>query len=637
MIEGERRLAAIMFTDVVGYSRLTQTNEPLALELLEEHRGILRPIFANHGGGEVKTIGDAFLVEFKSALDAVLCAVDLQKSLKDRNDAVSPLRRLEMRIGIHLGDVVHTQNDVYGDAVNFASRIEPLADPGGVCISQQVFDHIRNKTNLQIEKIGDVNLKNIELPVGLYRILVTENKSIETVPRRQKERLAVLPFLNITPDPNDEYFADGLTEELISKLSEIVGLKVIARTSVMSYKHKDKKVSDIGRELDVDWVIEGSVRKAGDRVRISVQLADATTEEHIWASNYDSELGDIFAIQGDVASKVAASLSAGFFSQVHGRDTEDVEAYTLYLRALQLSYDTSEHSMRESVVLLERAVSRDPRFARAYAALSSAWRTLAVTGYEDFSAMAKNAQVAAEKALELDPGLAEAHSAMAEVHSMFDRFDSALQEAEAAVRINPNLSDAYVILGILNAIVRTPEEALAKFKRAYELDPLSPGTGEMVSSFAQWVGDEDLARSVIARLKEVNPNDPRIYLHIADYDMYKREFNEAQKMIDQARLLGPNEPMVDASQALLFAYSGKRKEAEEVLKRLLGIESESYRLNAQLWVQAALGNLDEAFGALMQQARKHSWPATIRLDPLYSEMRKDSRYLEFCGKVGITA
>ena len=634
MIGGERRLAAIMFTDVVGYSRLTQTNEPLALELLEEHRGILRPIFTNHGGAEVKTIGDAFLVEFKSALDAVLCAVDLQKSLKERNDTVSPLRRLEMRIGIHLGDVIHTQNDVYGDAVNLASRIEPIADPGGICISQQVYDHIRSNTSLQIKKVGDVNLKNIELPVGVYNVITTEDKPREVVPRRQKERLAVLPFVNITPNPNDEYFADGLTEELISKLSEIVGLKVIARTSVMSYKHKDKKISEIGKELDVDWVIEGSVRKAGNLVRITVQLVDPETEEHIWASNYDSKLDDIFAIQSDVASKVAASLSAGFFSQLHSRDTEDVEAYTLYLRALQLSYDTSEHSTRETVTLLERAVSRDPRFARAYAALSGAWQTLAVNGYEEFSAMAKNAEVAAEKALELDPSLAEAHSAMAQAHSMFDRFDSALQEAEAAIRINPNLSDAYVALGTLNAILRTPEEALAKFKRAYELDPLSQGTSELVSSFAQWIGDEDLARSVLARLKEINPNEPRTYLYIADYHMYKREFDEAQRMIDQARLLGPNEPLVDISQALLFAFSGKRTEAEEALKHVLD-GSEASMLLAQLWVQAALGNLDKVFDVLMQMARNHSWPSTIRSDPLYAKMRKDTRYLEFCKNVGI--
>jgi tetratricopeptide (TPR) repeat protein len=426
-----------------------------------------------------------------------------------------------------------------------------------------------------------------------------------------------------------------MTEELISTISKISELSVISRTSVMEYKKKDRKASQIARELNVGSLLEGSVRKAGSRVRIAVQLIDAESDKHLWAENYDRHLEDIFAVQSEVASKVAASLSAVFFSG--RRDTQDVEAYILYLRALQLSYDTSEPSVRESVTLLERAVLRDPRFARAYAALSGAWHILAVTGYGDFSAMAKNAEEAAKKALELDPGLAEAHSAMAEVHYMFDRFDSALQEAETAVRINPNLSDAYMALGIMNAIVRTPEDALVKFKRAYELDPLSPGTGEMVSSFAQWVGDEDLARSVLARLKEVNPNEPKIYLHIADYHMYRREFDEAQRMIDQAHLLAPNEPMVGASQALLFAYSGKRKEAEEALHRLLGVETESFRLNGQLWVQAGLGNLEEAFGALMQQARNHSWPATIRSDPLYAEMRKDPRYLEFCKKVGIGA
>lgn len=626
-----------MFTDVVGYARMSQANEPLTLELLEEHRGILRSIFANHGGVEVKTMGDAFLIEFKSALDAVLCAVDLQKALRERNSRVSPSRRLEVRIGIHLGDVIHTQSDVYGDAVNVASRIEPIAEPGGVYISQQVFDHIRNKTKLEVEKVGDVELKNIEFPLGIYRINIAENKRANEVPRRRKERLAVLPFLNISADPNDEYFADGLTEELIAKLSEIVGLKVIARTSVMSFKHKDKKVSEIGRELGVDWVMEGSVRKAGDRVRISVQLVDATSEEHLWASNYDERLDDIFAIQSDVASKVASSLSAGFFSRVSRRDTNNVEAYTLYLRAVQLSYETSEHSMKETVALLERAISKDPGFARAYATLANAWHMLAVSGYEDFTAMAKNAEVAAERALELDPGLAEAHSAMAGVHSMFDRFDAALSEAETAVRINPNLSEAYMFLGILDAIVRTPEEALATFKRAYELDPLSPGTGEMVSSFAQWLGDEDLAKSVLSRSKEINPKEPKIYLHIADYHMNKGEFDEAQKLLDLARNLGTDEPLVTVSQALLFAYAGKIKEAEEMLKQILANGSESFRLNSELWVQAALGNLDEAFRALMRQTETHSWPATIRVDPLYAKMRQDPRYLQFCKKVGISA
>ena len=315
MAGGERRLEAIMFTDVVGYTHLSQANESLALELLEEHQRLLRPTFIAHGGTEVKTMGDAFLVEFRSALDAVVCAVEMQERMADRNSATAPSRKLEMRIGIHVGDVVHGAEDIYGDAVNVASRIEPLAEPGGVCISQQVFDQIRNKTEFKIDKVGEVRLKNVDLPLGVYKISTGASRGSGDEPAGPRDRLAVLPFVNISPDPNDEYFADGLTEELISKLSEIKGLKVIARTSVMSYKRKEKKVSEIAAELGVGSIIEGSVRKAGDRIRISVQLIDPHTEEHLWSSNYDNKLDDIFAIQSDVASRVAASLSAGFFSR----------------------------------------------------------------------------------------------------------------------------------------------------------------------------------------------------------------------------------------------------------------------------------------------------------------------------------
>jgi len=632
---GERRLAAIMFTDIVGYTHMSQTDESLSLELLEEHRGLLRPLFAAHGGVEVKTIGDAFLVEFKSALDAALCAVEVQKKMQERNKGVVPARRMELRIGVHIGDVVSGSGDIYGDAVNVASRIEPLAEPGGVSISQQVFDQIRNKAALRIEKMGSVQLKNVDLPVAVYRINLSSQGPPGARSDGQSKRLAVLPFVNISPDSNDEYFADGLTEELISRLSDLKGLKVISRTSVMSYKKKDKKVSEIAKELDVGSIIEGSVRKSGNRIRITVQLIDARTEEHLWSSNYDSNLDDIFAIQSDVASKVAASLSAGFFSRETRNDTRDIEAYTLYLRALQLSYETTEVSMKETIALLERAISKDPKFARAYAALTGAWHTLAVSGYEDFAESRKKAEAAALRALELDSQLAEAHSAMAGVHSMFDRFDAALVEAEAAIRINPNLSEAYLSLGVLDAITRTPIDALAMFRRAYELDPLSPGAGEMLTSLAAWTGDDGEARDVLARLRELNPRDAKLYLFAADYYMEKRELGEAQKMVDAARSLGQDEPMVDISRGLLFATSGKRKEAEAALNEIAAFENESLRLNGELWIRAALGDLDEAFGVLMRQAGERSWPALIRIDPFFAEMRKDPRYPEFCRRVGI--
>jgi adenylate cyclase len=637
MADSERRLAAIMFTDIVGFTHMSQANESQALELLQEHQRLLRGTFAAHGGTEVKTMGDAFLVEFKSALEAVMCAVEMQKRMGERNAGAAPSRRLELRIGIHVGDVVHGPGDIYGDAVNVASRIEPLAEPGGVCISQQVFDQIRNKTALEIDKVGDVRLKNVDLPVGVYKVNLTGSRGSSDELPGPRERLGVLPFVNISPDPSDEYFADGLTEELITKLSEIKGLKVIARTSIMSYKRKEKKISEIAAELGVGSIIEGSVRKAGDMVRISVQLVDARTEEHLWSSNYDSKLDDIFAVQSDVASKVAASLSAGFFSKKPREDTKDIEAYTLYLRAKQLSYETSEASMEETVALFQRAISKDPTFARAYVGLSEGWHMLAVTGYEDFAAMAHNAEAAAIKALELDPGLAEAHSAMAGVDSMFDRFDAALVETEAAAQINPNYPGVYMSLGILDSIMRTLDEALQMFRRAYELDPLSPGAGETLAQVASWAGEDGEALEVLARLREFNPKDPKVYLRLADYYMEKKDFEEAQKMVDAARSLGPDEPMIVVSQGILFALSGKRKEAQDELRQILANENESFRLNGALWVQSALGNLDGAFEALMRQAETHSWPSTIKIDPLYAELRKDSRFLEFCRKVGIEA
>ena len=632
--EGERRLAAIMFTDVVGYTRLSQANESLALELLREHRDLFRPLIIAHGGTEVKTMGDAFLVEFKSALEAVTSAVEMQKKLDERNAGMVPARRLTVRVGIHLGDVIHESNDVYGDAVNIASRIEPLAEPGGICISQQVFDQIRNKTSLKVERVGDLKLKNIEFPMSVYKIRMSGNQSSNNNGSPHRERLGVLPFVNISPDPSDEYFADGLTEELIAKLSEIKKLKVIARTSMMSYKGKGKKVSEIAEELGVGSIIEGSVRKAGNKLRITVQLIDPRTEEHLWSSNYDNQLDDIFEIQSDVATKVAGSLSAGFFSGPSRKDTDDIEAYTLYLKAKQLLYDVSENSLREAVALLQRAIARDPGFARAYASLALAWHGLAGAGYEDFATMAKRAEDAAQKAVDSDPELAEAHASMSMVHSMLDRFDEALIEAKVAVRINPSLADAYVSLGNLNVSIGTLTEALAMLKKGYELDPLSFGAGELLTCVARWSGENQLAWDVLSRMKDLHPTNSKVYLLIADHHMEKKEFNEAQKMVDVARSFDPSDTMVFISQGLLFAYIGKRKEAERILDELHTKQKEAW-LIADLFIPTALGNLDAAFAALNRLAETHSWPAFITCDPLYAELRKDPRYFEFSRKVGI--
>ncbi|HYB75726.1 MAG TPA: adenylate/guanylate cyclase domain-containing protein, partial [Nitrososphaerales archaeon] len=547
----DRRLAAIMFTDIVGYTRMSQSDERLALELLAEHRELVRPLLLSHGGTEIKTIGDAFLVEFKSALDGVLCAVEIQKQMSERNSSVPRERRLELRVGVHLGDVVHEGGDVYGDAVNVASRIEPLAESGGVCISQQVFDSIRNKTKLEFVRLGDTQLKNVELPVLVYRIKMSGTTSGSTGGSASKERLAVLPFVNISPDPNDEYFADGLTEELISKLSEIKGLKVIARTSVMNYKKKEKSVLQIGRELEAGSIIEGSVRKAGSKIRVTVQLIDSRTEEHLWATNYDKELDDIFAIQSDIASRVASSVSAGILPAASKGETKDIEAYTLYIKGMQYFHEGSEPSLRDAVDLLKKAIAKDPGYAKAHSALAIVWLRLATGGYENFDVAENQAEPLAKRALELDPDSGEAHAAMASVGNVLDKFELARAEAKSAVRINPNLSEAHLAIGIDLASSGRLEDALVSMERAYELDPLAVHVADILCRTARVAGKVGRSFEILDRMNELSPNNPRIISGLVESHMVTQDFDSAQKLLDEGLRISPREPLLRLNQALL--------------------------------------------------------------------------------------
>jgi adenylate cyclase len=635
MSSADRRLAAVMFIDIVGYTRMAQSNEPLALELLAEHRKLVRPLFPAHGGTEVKTIGDAFLVEFRSALEAVLCAVEIQKRMAEHNAVASKERRLQVRVGVHLGDVVHEAGDVYGDAVNVASRIEPLAEPGGICISEQVFDSIRNKSKLEIIRVGDIELKNVELPVTIYRVKVPDGTSTGSAGSVARERLAVLPFVNISPDPNDEYFADGLTEELISKLSEVKGLKVIARTSVMNYKKKEKSVSQIGRELDAGSIIEGSVRKAGSKIRVTVQLIDSRTEEHLWATNYDKELDDIFAIQTDIASRVASSVSAGLLPVSSKGDTRDMEAYTLYIKGMQRFHEGSESSMRDAVELLGKAITRDPRFVKARAALAVTWLRLATGGYEDYAVAEERAEPLARRALELDPGSAEAHAAMASVCNVLDRFEETRLEAESAVRINPNLSEAHLAIGIDLASMGRLDEALVSMEKAHELDPLAWHVADILSRTARVSGRVDRSFEILEKMNELSPNNPRVLSGLAESHMVKRNFETAQKLLDEGLKISPREPLLRLNQGLLFVYTGRRKESEEALAEISKDSVEAFRLYGQLFINAALGNLDLAFMALSRQAEIHAWPFLIGTLPVFEELRKDPRYKDFASKFGL--
>src|ERR1043165_9898469 len=389
----QRKLAAIMFTDMVGYSALSQRNEQLAQELLEEHRALLRPLFARFNGTEIKTIGDAFLVEFHSALEAAQCGIEIQRALAKRNHDVPNDRRVEIKIGIHIGDVVHRGGDVYGDGVNIASRIEPLAGAGGICVSMDVERQIRNALEARFEKLAPTELKNISVAMDLFRIVLPwetaaksegrgpraeggaksgslatsaaakwigiatlllpavggcwwfvhqsgqTSKQVSSLPRAStaatdQKSIAVLPFVNMSADKADEYLSDGISEELITALSKITGLQVKARTSSFAFRGKNEDIQKIGEQLHVSHLVEGSVAKAGNKLRITAQLIKISDGNHLWSDTYDREMQDIFAVRSEGAQQVAATLQIRLLGEdkqrLDQKPTENLEAYNLY-------------------------------------------------------------------------------------------------------------------------------------------------------------------------------------------------------------------------------------------------------------------------------------------------------------------
>src|ERR1700756_3196996 len=422
---GERRLAAIMFTDMVNYTSMSEKDEALALSLLEEHKQLLRPIFARHGGREVKTIGDGFLVEFPSALEAVRCAVEIQQLMSRRNQGVPSERKILLRVAVHLGDVEHRDGDVYGDAVNIASRIQSLADPGGICITQQVFDHVRNSEEFRTEALGQNQLKNVQTPVTIYRVLPSSEKTKFTRSETlESRRVAALPLTILSSDHQDEYFADGLTEEIINTLSSIPELRVIARTSVMKYKQANKSVGEIGRELKVGTILEGSVRKAGGRVRITIQLIDVRSDAPIWAQKYDRELEDVFKIQTDIAERVADALKINLLREnralIEQKAPDDIGAYVLYLRGRFYWSRRTKENIKREIAYFGEAMQKDPNYALAHAGMADCYTLMGRHLYLPTKEAFEKAREFANKALELNDRLAEAHTSLAAVLMNYD-------------------------------------------------------------------------------------------------------------------------------------------------------------------------------------------------------------------------
>ncbi len=622
-----------MITDMVGYTALTQADESRTMQLLERHNRLVRPFFPKYSGTEIKAIGDSFLVEFGSALEAVRCAVDIQSHLHDYNATDPDEWKISLRIGIHLGDIIHREGDVFGDAVNISSRMVQLAEPGGVAISRQVYDQVRNKFEQPLVSEGERSLKNVNAPVEVYRVVMPWE--VKEAPRAaEPRRVAVLPFSNLSPDPSDEYFADGMTEELISTVSRIDGTEVISRTSVMQYKKSPKPIRQISSELDAGTVLEGSIRKAGNRLRVTVQMIDAVKDRHIWAESYDRNLDDVFAIQSDIAGRVAEALRAKMARETPRSVglTEDLGAYTDYLRAKQISNEGGEARMREAITLLESAIAKDPNFSRAYAELAHALRHMGM--YDDYTTTLTRADEMGRKAIATGPGVAEAHAAMAGALIGLDRFEQAREELEKAIKLNPNLSDAHGHLGEIIGAFGDLDGAIACYRKAFALDPVSLHAGILLSEVLRVSGKIDEALQILARADQLYPRNIHVIEGVAACHLQSKDLPSARRALEEALRSHPHEDEIKIQMGVLEAMEGKREAALERIRTLSG-EGGTASWNARLYINVALGNVDEALAALDELAQIHAWPFLVKTEPLLEGIREDPRFREFCKKVGI--
>ncbi len=471
MPDVERRLAAVMFTDMVGYTSLSERDERLAIALLDEQRNILRPIFAKHAGHEVKTLGDGFLVEFPSALEAVRCALEIQRAIRGRNGRIPSNQKILLRVAIHLGDVEHRGGDIYGDAVNIASRVQELADPGGICITQQVYDSIRNSREFRTTALGSSQLKNVKTPVEVYRVELATASIGLTEDAVEPRRVAVLPLTSLSSDQQDEFFADGLTEEIINSLSSVSDLRVIARTSVMKYKNAKKTVGEIGRELRVGTILEGSVRKAALNVRITIQLIDVKSEAPIWAQKYDREIKNVFDIQTDIAEEVADSLKLKLLKenrrQIEKKAPDDAAAYVLYLRGRYYWNKRSKTDLDRAISQFNEAIKKDPDYALAYTGLADCYTLIGRHRYQDPDEVFPKAREYAEKALQLNESLAEAHTSLAAILFNYNwDWNGAEDQFRRAIELNQNYATAHYWLSLLLLTTDGLEEAVLELGKA---------------------------------------------------------------------------------------------------------------------------------------------------------------------------
>ena len=591
--EVKRKLAAILSADVKGYSRLMGEEEVSTLKTLSAYREVMRSLIQQFDGRIVDASGDSVLAEFASVVDAVQCAVDVQKELRTRNAELPENRRMEFRIGVNLGDVIQEENNIYGDGVNIAARVQTLAEGGGVCISGTAFDHVENKLQLGYEYLGEQTVKNIAKPVRVYRVLMEPGKPSEikakvkgrnwkyfaiaavvvvtigaivawqfiwrpshpkievaskekmAFPLPDKPSIAVLPFTNMSGDSKEDYFSDGITEEIITALSKVPYLFVISRQSTFTYKGKPVKVKQVSEELGVRYVLEGSVRKEGNKVRITAQLIDAITGHHLWAERYDRDLKDIFALQDEITMKIITAmqvkLTVGELANLWAEGTKNLDAYLKCMEAYTNYLRTTKEGNALGKKLAEEVIALDPKYPRGYVLLAQIylWDILLGTTESPEKSLAK-AKEFAEKAIALDNSESTAHGLLGSIYLMSRQHDKAITQVERAISLNPNDASNSIRLGFVLLNAGRPEEAISALKNHRRLNPIPSQQYylQLVTAYRLSGQYKEAIETGKEALRHV-PNNINIYLQLtATYSMMGHE-EEARAAAAEVMKINP--------------------------------------------------------------------------------------------------
>jgi TolB-like protein/Flp pilus assembly protein TadD len=668
-------------------------------------KDFIEPKISEHHGRVAKLMGDGALVEFPSVVDAVECAVAIQSGIAERQADLPEDRRIAFRIGINIGDVIVEEGDVYGDGVNVAARLEALAEPGEICVARNVYNQVKSKVAFGFEPMGEHRVKNIPEPVAVYRVLTDPGALARTLglkhagtPRRRlgalaaaavvlllaaggaglwlrseysappapqqaatsartaeasgsaqqapldKYRIAVLPFTNLSADAENDYFSDGMTEELISKLSRLHDLSVIARTSIMQYKKTEKGIAEIGRELQVGTILEGSVRRASDHLRITAQLIDVASQAHLWSEDYDRDLTDVFAVQSDVAQHVAQALQITLkpaeATQIENAGTADLEAYNRYLQGLYHFNSYSKQGFEKSIDYYEQAIARDPGFAKAYAAMALAYDLMIEFSYLPPDEGYPKVKETAHRALEIDATTAEAYTVLAAAAGFYDRdWIRADEGYRRALELNPNSAVTHDWYGIIFlSPMGRHDEAIAHLRRATELDPLTAYFRSDLGWSYNHARRYDEAIAECGQALNIDPNFYFTYGCLGFAYWQKGMLKEAIAALERGVALNPGDLQVTTDLADAYAEAGEKARAQKVVQELEEKARREYVPPLALaMAHMALGDRDGTFTWLDKAYQERApWLIFMNEHPRYDRLRGDPRFHELRRKIRFT-